>query len=98
MPPPTTGPYVSVAVDNHFHDIHPVNHIEIAGDRAFVVENQGHNLHNVSVAGSDISHDIRPGERFAIRPLKKYLEPGTYQIFCKYHADQGMAGEITVLP
>jgi hypothetical protein len=98
LPAPTSGPYVTVAVDNHFHDIHPDDHIEISSDRAFMVVNQGHNLHNFSVAGSDISHDIRPGDEFALRPVKKFLDPGTYQIFCKYHADQGMVGEITIVP
>src|SRR5918995_3537968 len=52
----TTGPYVSVAVDNHFHDVHPEDGIRIAADRPFVFKNQGRNLHNVTVrsAGGDV--------------------------------------------
>ena len=94
---PPTGPYVSVAVDNHFHDIHPVDHKEIDADRAFVVRNEGANLHNVTVQGTDISRDVDPGESVAIRPVGKVGPPGTYNILCKYHADQGMTGEITVV-
>ena len=93
---PTDGPYVSVAVDNHFHDIHPNENIEIDAGRAFVVRNEGRNLHNVSVRGTNIDRDIRTGESFRIAPVGQKLEPGTYQIFCRYHDYDGMTGEITV--
>jgi hypothetical protein len=98
LPSRTTGPYVSVAVDNHFHDIHPRDHKEIAAQRPFVVRNEGRNLHNVSISRTDISEDIKPGESFRIDPVSKLGPAGTYKIFCKYHADQGMTGQITILP
>jgi plastocyanin len=90
------GPYVSVAVDNHFHDIHPENHITIPSDRAFVVRNEGRNLHNVTIVGADYSKDVRPGRSLRLSPVGERLEPGTYQIVCRYHSEQGMTGEITV--
>lgn len=92
------GPYVSVAVDNHFHDIHPGNHIQIAPDRAFVIKNEGSNLHNVTIVETDISEDIQPGEKFELDPVGAELDPGTYHIVCRFHGDRGMTGEITVLP
>lgn len=93
---PTDGPYVSVAVDNHFHDIHPNESIEIADGRAFVIRNEGRNLHNISIRGTRIDHDIRTGESFRLTPVGEKLAPGTYQIFCRYHDYDGMTGEITI--
>lgn len=94
---PTDGPYVSVAVDNHFHDIHPGEDIEIDAGRAFVIRNEGRNLHNVSIRGTDIDRDIRTGESFRLAPVGDKLPPGTYQIFCRYHDYEGMTGEIMVI-
>jgi hypothetical protein len=98
LPSRTTGPYVSVAVDNHFHDIHPVDHKEISEHRPFVVRNEGSNLHNVSISNTEVNEDIKPGESFRIDPVSKLGPPGTYKIFCKYHSEQGMTGEITIVP
>jgi hypothetical protein len=97
LPSRTTGPYVSVAVDNHFHDVHPVDHREMDTDRPFVVRNEGKNLHNVSFGGTKITEDIKPGESFEIDPASKLGALGTYKFFCKYHVDQGMRGEITLV-
>ncbi|MGH2786777.1 MAG: hypothetical protein ACRDJV_02565 [Actinomycetota bacterium] len=98
LPRATTGPYVSVAVDNHFHDIHPEDDIEIAADRPFVVKNQGNNLHNVSIVGTDVRKDIRPGKVLRTPPLGEFLETGeTYDVICRFHDSQGMTGQFTVV-
>ncbi|MDQ3964043.1 MAG: hypothetical protein M3277_09080 [Actinomycetota bacterium] len=91
-----TGPYVSVAVDNHFHDIHPEDHKMIGADRAFVVRNEGRNLHNVTILGTNVNRDVRPGRSLTLDPVGKTLDPGTYRIVCKYHDYVGMTGEITI--
>lgn len=91
------GPYVSVAVDNHFHDVHPVDKKEIDADEAFVVRNEGSNLHNVTFPGLDIDEDIKPGESWRIDPVRKLGGLGTYEFFCKYHAEQGMRGVFTLV-
>ena len=93
----TTGPYVSVAVDNHFHDVHPEDHIDVSGDRPFRIENQGRNLHNVTFVGLDISKDIRPGKSVAFDPVGEVLGVGTIEFLCKYHDFAGMSGEITIV-
>jgi hypothetical protein len=94
--PGPTGPYVSVAVDNHFHDIHAENDIQIDSQRAFVVKNQGRNLHNVTIVGTDISEDVRPGNELSFDPVGEFLEPGTYDLICRYHDNVGMSGRFTV--
>ena len=93
---PSTGPYVSVAVDNHFHDVHPDENIEIAADRPFVVDNQGRNLHNVTFLGHDIAEDIRPGEEFRIDRVG-VLGLGLQRFICKYHPESKMKGEFVVV-
>ena len=91
------GPYGVVAVDNHFHDIHPEDDIEIRAARVFFVRKEGSNLHNFSIVGTDISKDLRPGDRFTLKPVGQRLEPGTYDVFCKYHDNVGMTGRFTVI-
>lgn len=95
---PTTTAFVSVAVDNHFHDIHPTDQRRIAESQTFVVKNQGRNLHNVTVAGTDISEDLEPGESLTWSPIGEVLKPGKYSIVCKYHDWDGMTGTFTVVP
>jgi plastocyanin len=93
----TTGPYVSVAVDNHFHDVHPEDDIEVGADRPFVIENQGRNLHNATFVDVDISKDIRPGKSVTFDPAGEVLGVGKVEFFCKYHDFSGMRGEITII-
>lgn len=97
LPQPTTGEYVSVAVDNHFHDIHPEDDIEITENRPFVIRNEGRNLHNVTIASVGLDFDIRPGRELPLDPVGQELGLGTHTIVCKYHADQGMTGQLTVV-
>ena len=96
--PPTTGPYVSVAVNNHFHDIHPEDDVQLAGDRSLVIRNEGSNLHNVTLVEADIDVDLETGEELSIGPpLTDLLEVGkTYIFFCKYHPEDRMLGQFTV--
>lgn len=89
---PTTGPYVSVAVDNHFHDVHADEDVAFDSSRPFVVRNEGSNLHNVTIVETGFNEDLRPG-----RSVRMSLEPGRYRIVCRYHSSEGMTGEFTVL-
>jgi hypothetical protein len=98
LTPPSTGPYVSVAVDDHFHDIHRDLDVRIAEDRPFVVRNEGRNLHNFKILNTDIDVDVRPGDEFRIEPLSSKLEPGRYLVTCRYHDYKGMVGGFTVTP
>lgn len=96
--PPTFGPYVTVAVDNHFHDVHPEDDVQISGDRSLVIKNQGSNTHNVTLPEADIDVNIKPGEQYSIGPpLTDLLEVGqTYIFFCQFHPEARMLGQFTV--
>src|SRR5437588_11889070 len=95
-PEPSTGPFVVVAVDNHFHDIHPVDRTRISGSRPFIVRNEGANLHNFTIVGTRISVDIRPGHELAWARLGSHLKPGLYRVICIYHYYLGMKGTFIV--
>ena len=93
---PATGPYVVTAIDYHFHDAHPSEPIPI--DRALQFSNQGRNLHNVTIPGTDIDRDIRPGVRVTYDPIGSlFEEPGEYPFYCELHRDRAMSGVLRVV-
>ena len=95
-PPSTTGRFVVVAVDVHFHDIHPSDPPTIQRNRPFWVKNEGFNLHNFTVVGTNISVDIAPGRVLRWAHIGDHLKPGFYTVICTYHASVGMTGNFTV--
>jgi len=94
-PPPDTGPYVVTAIDYHFHDAHPS--LPIALDRPVEVNNQGSNIHNVTIEDVDFNENIRTGEHLTIDPGEVFGEPGEYPFFCKFHVDRGMTGVLVIV-
>jgi plastocyanin len=68
----------------------------VLGGQGLEILNRGTALHNFSVEGTAVDLDTRPGEATRTEPLSGVLEPGTHKFICKYHAAQGMRGEITL--
>lgn len=68
----------------------------VLGGQSLEILNRGTNLHNFSVEGTAVDLDTRPGEATRTEPLATVLEPGTHKFICKYHAADGMRGEITL--
>ncbi|HEY7401265.1 MAG TPA: cupredoxin domain-containing protein [Actinomycetota bacterium] len=66
--------------------------VTVSGTQISLV-NDGQALHNVSIEGQDIDHDVQPGET---ESEDFELAPGTYTMFCKYHRSQGMEGTLTI--
>ncbi len=92
---PSTGPYVVTAIDYHFHDAHPSQPIPL--DRALQFSNQGSNLHNVTIPGTSVDRQIRPGRRITFEPIGSlFEEPGRYAFYCDLHRDRGMSGVLMV--
>jgi len=90
-----TPDYVVTAIDYHFHDAHPT--LPIGPGRDLVVKNEGQNVHNVTITGTDYSQDVRPGEQLRIPDIAAFLGgPGTYSFYCHYHEAQGMIGVIII--
>ncbi len=68
----------------------------VLGGQGLEILNRGTALHNFSIEGTAVDLDTRPGEATRTEPLATVLEPGTHKFICKYHAADGMRGEITL--
>jgi plastocyanin len=97
-PYPTTGPVVIVAIDNHFHDIHPTDHRVISADQPFTVRNDGRYRHDFTVVGTDVSVYLDPNDTLSWPRIGDVLPPGFYTVICKIHQNVGMGGNFTVVP
>lgn len=62
-----------------------------------IVKNADSALHNVTIEGTAVDQDIDPGQTFTFTPPAPF-DPGTYNVFCKYHKSQGMVAVLTVGP
>ncbi len=60
------------------------------------VVNDDAGLHSFTLEGTSIDVDIAGGETFEGDPVTGVVEPGTYQLICKYHLP-GMTGEVRVV-
>jgi len=89
------SPYVITAIDYHFHDAHPT--LPIGPGRDLVVMNAGRNPHNVTIPALDIAADVAPGEVFMVEDIAGRLEPGSYELLCRFHEDRGMTGVIVIV-
>jgi hypothetical protein len=92
---PSTGPYVVTAIDYHFHDAHPSE--PIPRDRALEFSNQGSNVHNVTIPGTDVDRNIAPGARMRFETGSLFDEPGEYPFYCELHRDRAMSGVLVVV-
>jgi plastocyanin len=63
-----------------------------AGGTSLTVTNEGAALHNLTVADGGIDQDVAAGESADVD--LSGLEPGTFDITCKYHPE--MTGSLTV--
>jgi hypothetical protein len=95
QPDDPSQPYGITAIDYHFHDAHPTR--PLAMTRTVVVTNEGTVVHNVTIPGTNIDKDLKPGQRLTIPDIGRKLGgPGYYPFFCDLHIPQGMAGVIVI--
>ncbi|HEU4864777.1 MAG TPA: cupredoxin domain-containing protein [Actinomycetota bacterium] len=88
------APYVVTAIDYHFHDAHPT--FPIAPGRELIVDNEGRNVHSVTIPALEFSRNVRPGGRLVVGRVADMLEPGRYELICQIHLDRGMTGTIVI--
>jgi plastocyanin len=53
-------------------------------------------LHSFTVEGTPIDVDVEGGETLDLDPVTGVVEPGTYDLICKYHLP-GMTGQVTIV-
>ncbi|MFN2590592.1 MAG: hypothetical protein ABR518_07455 [Actinomycetota bacterium] len=94
----TVGPVVIVAIDNHFHDIHPTDRRVISAAQPVTVRNDGRYRHNFTVVGTKVSVYLEPGDRVSWPRIGDVVSPGFHPVICKIHQNVGMGGEFTIAP
>ncbi len=76
-------------VDNSFEP----GDLSVTAGESLDVSNDGENLHNITVEGTDIDQDVEAGQSASVAID---AEAGEYTMFCEYHRGVGMEGTITV--
>jgi plastocyanin len=71
--------------------------VMLGGQRLRLV-NAGANLHNFTLEDTEVDMDVPPGETGTTDPLGQLVASETYNMFCKYHRDLGMEGDLTITP
>ncbi|WP_404443266.1 cupredoxin domain-containing protein [Sutcliffiella horikoshii] len=59
-----------------------------------VLKNKGNKEHTFTVEKLGVDEEVQPGEEksIAVKPTR----PGTYELICRYHLQQGMVGKVIV--
>jgi plastocyanin len=68
----------------------------VLGGQNLRLVNEGANLHNFSVEETQVDVDVPTGTSQSIESIGGIVPAGTFTLFCKYHRDLGMEGDITV--
>jgi plastocyanin len=66
-------------------------------DQSITINNEGQTVHNFSIEGTVADVDTQAGETTALEAIGGAADPGTYNLFCKYHRSQGMTGTIIIV-
>jgi plastocyanin len=61
------------------------------------VVNEDSTLHSFTIEGTPIDIDVEGGQTLHLDPVAGRVEPGTYELICKYHLPS-MTGQITIVP
>jgi plastocyanin len=59
-----------------------------------ILKNNGSKEHTFTVEKLGIDVEVQPGEEKTITVQPK--QPGTYELICRYHFQEGMVGEVIV--
>ncbi|MCL7748804.1 cupredoxin domain-containing protein [Halalkalibacter alkaliphilus] len=59
-----------------------------------ILKNKGKKEHTFTVEKLGIDAEVQPGEEITI--IVKPKQPGTYELICRYHFEEGMVGKVIV--
>lgn len=66
-----------------------------SASQGITVINEDEALHSFTMQGTQIDVDVEPGAEFNGEAISGAVEPGTYDVICKYHST--ITGEVTVV-
>ena len=67
-----------------------------SASQSLTLVNEDAGLHSFTLRDTPIDVDIRGEETLDLDPFTGMIEPGTYELTCKYHLP-GMRGEVTIV-
>lgn len=67
-----------------------------SASQSLTLVNEDTALHSFTIRDTPIDVDIRGEETLDLDPVTGVVEPGTYELICRYHVP-GMVGEITIV-
>lgn len=59
-----------------------------------ILKNKGKKKHTFTVEKLGIDAEVQPGKEITI--IVKPKQPGTYELICRYHFQEGMVGKVIV--
>jgi plastocyanin len=68
--------------------------IQNATTTKLILKNKGKKEHTFTVEKLGIDAEIQPGKEITINIKPK--QPGTYELICRYHFQEGMVGKVIV--
>jgi plastocyanin len=66
-----------------------------SASQSLTLVNEDSSVHSFTVEGTPIDIDVAPGQTLHLDPIEGQVQPGTYDLICKYHLP-GMTGRITI--
>ncbi len=68
-----------------------------SASQSLTLVNEDGTVHSFTIEGTPIDIDVEAGETLRLDPPAGRLQPGTYELICRYHLPN-MTGEITITP
>jgi len=92
QPIETVKPIVVEMNDDSFNP--KVITIPIGRTTTLILKNKGKKQHTFTVEKLSIDAEVQPGKEntITVKPMK----PGTYELICRYHFQEGMVGKVIV--
>jgi len=85
------GPVVTITLVNF--SFQPTT-IVASTSQAIKLVNNGTVPHNFTIVGTGIDVDTQPGQTTNLEAPGSSFQPGTYQVFCKFHKSMGMVATL----
>ena len=89
---PRTGPKIELQTRDFAFSKHA---LKVRAGDSISITNVGHSTHTFTCPGCGVdSGNVQPGQSISV----KLGRTGSFQFYCIYHGDQGMIGQVIVLP
>jgi plastocyanin len=68
-----------------------------SASQMITITNEGSAAHTFTMVDTGIDVEIAAGDQFQGEAISGAVEPGTYELICRFHEASGMVGQVTVV-